>query len=301
MADMEQPVAVQESAPDANQESPEKSIGLFDETPGSDDSGESTGGLLGEKTTDTDPPPTDEELEEIEYEGKKARVPKEMRDAFLRQRDYTQKTQEVAEARRMAEYERAQVQQYSQAAQANIRELAQLHNIEEQLTQFQNLNWAALNAQDPVKTQELHIRFTQLQTQRGQLQGALSQRQQAMAFQQQQQAAQRLEQGQRELERDIKGWSPELQGKLMQTAKAFGFRDDELAQVSDPRTVKLLHEAYLYRQSVAKSATKPAAAPLPKPVTKVGGGGATNAKPLSEMSPEEWAKRRFERNHKPRR
>lgn len=42
-----------------------------------------------------------EDAEDIEYEGQTFRVPKVLKDAFLRNADYTQKTQEVA-ARRLS-------------------------------------------------------------------------------------------------------------------------------------------------------------------------------------------------------
>jgi hypothetical protein len=44
---------------------------------------------------------------EVEYEGKTYCLPPELRDALLRQADYTRKTQEVAQARKALEAEKA--------------------------------------------------------------------------------------------------------------------------------------------------------------------------------------------------
>ena len=52
----------------------------------------------GEGNPDEESEPEDD-TEEVDYEGKKYRVPKDIKDALLRQSDYTRKTQELAEHR----------------------------------------------------------------------------------------------------------------------------------------------------------------------------------------------------------
>ena len=90
--------------------------------------------------------------------------------------------------------------------------------------------------------------------------------------------------------RDIKGWSPELDRALKKTAMDLGFSEEE-ARVTDPRTIKLVHKAYLYDQLMAQR--KPAApATPPAPVARVSGGGATVQRKLSQMSDAEYAKAR---------
>lgn len=258
-------------------------------------------GLADEIDANTDAGLTAEELEEIEYEGKKARVPKEFKDAFFRQQDYTRKTQEHADEKRAWEQSRHGHHQMLQLREQTIAEHAEVLALDKQLRQFEHLNWDQIIANDQSQAQKLHMAMMALKDQRAQIALGVSQKQQALTFHQQQETAKQAEEGRRVLERDIKGWSPELAGKLLQTAKNFGFRDEELAQVSDPRTVKLLHEAHLYRQLMSKQAAKPAAQPLPKPVTKLGGAAASNTKALSELSPEEWASRRNEQRYAKRR
>ena len=53
-----------------------------------------------------EPIEVEEEAEEVDFEGKKYLVAKELKDALLRQSDYTRKTQEVAETRKQIEAER---------------------------------------------------------------------------------------------------------------------------------------------------------------------------------------------------
>lgn len=45
----------------------------------------------GDESTDAEQP--DSDVEDVDYEGKKYAVPKEIKDALLRQADYTRKTQ----------------------------------------------------------------------------------------------------------------------------------------------------------------------------------------------------------------
>lgn len=245
--------------------------------------------------------PADDDTEEIDYEGKKFRVPKEARDAFMRQQDYTRKTQEVAEHRRALEQQAAAVQRQHAFHQSNIAEVAKLVSLDNQLQQYAQLDWNKLIAEEPQRAMALDRQMRDLQGQKAQIAQGLTQKQQQQALYEQQEIAKRTQDGQRELERDIKGWSPELAGKLLAYGASQGFKPEVLSNVREPAFVKLLHKAHQYDQLLAQRTAKPAAAPLPKPVTKVGGGGATNTKQLSDLSPEEWATKRAERRNQPRR
>lgn len=50
-----------------------------------------------------EPESTSSDYEEVEYEGSKYQVPKELAKAIMQERDYTQKTQQIAEQRRAVE------------------------------------------------------------------------------------------------------------------------------------------------------------------------------------------------------
>jgi hypothetical protein len=60
----------------------------------------------------------DDDGEEVEWEGNQYRLPKGIKDALLRQADYTRKTQEVAETRREAEAAKVAVYQQAQLFQS---------------------------------------------------------------------------------------------------------------------------------------------------------------------------------------
>ena len=278
--DVEQPSATTDSAP-----SDEPKEGTLEQFAGSD--GDADGeGLIAQ--------PDPEDIEE-DYEGLKLRGKKDLIDEFkngrLRQADYTRKTQEVAEQRRAFESERAQFQQQARDHQQNMREYAALVNVEDRLGQFQTLNWQQVNAEDPQRAQALLIEFNQLQSLKGQLSNSLTQRQQQAQMAAQRETARRIQEGQAVLARDIKGWSPELAGKLAEFGASLGIPREALSNVTDPLFVKVLHKAYIGEQLEKKAAAKPAAE-LPKPATRVGGSSANTTRPLSEITdPREYIDR----------
>src|SRR6478735_5451895 len=81
-----------------------------------------------------------DEDEEVELDDLKLKVPKDqaqkVREAMLRQADYTRKTQEVAEERKALQAER---QSMHQIGQAEFQAAAQLQNLDGQLAQYQRI------------------------------------------------------------------------------------------------------------------------------------------------------------------
>jgi hypothetical protein len=190
--------------------------------------------------------------------------------------DYTQKTQKVAEERRELEnyaqtikVQEQQLQESVQVQQALIQDIAQLTAIDNQLSQYQQVNWDQLNESDPVEAQRLFFKYSQLQTQRGQMANVLTQKQQQIAQQQAQRTQQLLHEGQEVLKRDIPGWSQEKAREIFTEAKHYGFVDDELSRVTDPRVVKALHDALQWRKLQANPTAKQKVAQA-KPIVKPG-------------------------------
>lgn len=239
----------------------------------------------------------DDQQEDVEYEGKQYRLPKELKDAILRQSDYTRKTQEVAEQRRAHEeqtarfhQEQQQFAQRVQMQQANIQAYANVAALDQQLQQYQQVNWQQLNAENPVEAQRLFIQQQQLKDQRGQLANQISQYERHTALQQQQEIAQRLEQGKQAIAREIKDWTPETQKALVDFGKKAGYSDAELSNIQDHRAVLVLHKAMRYDQMMQKASQKPPVASAPAaPVRTVGSGGSGSAKSPDQMNMNEWA------------
>jgi hypothetical protein len=250
---------------------------------------------------------TEPEDAELEYEGKKFKVPKdlepELKNALMRHGDYTRKTQEVAEQRKAIQEARTQFEQTAQLHQALISDIGRVQSIDERLQQFQQLNWQQLNAQDPQRAQALLIEFNQLQATRGQMVGSLTQKQQQMQSLRQQEIAKRTDEARAFLMREFKDWSPEKDRALEAYAQREGLDTQALSQflIANPQIARVLDKAAKWDNSLKqRAAAKRNQEPPPKPVTRVTGAAASNTKLPSEMTPEEYAAARLERKQKRR-
>lgn len=236
----------------------------------------------------TDQAESDEE--EIDYDGEKFKVPKKLQEAFLRQQDYTQKTQAVAEQRKALEAQAEQIKQQEQAQRQNIAEYAEAYALDAQLKQYAALDWQQLIDSDPQQAMKLDRQMRELQQRRDAVVASVTQKQQQQALLAQQETAKRLQEGRAVLEREIKGWSPEVAKELKAFGKEVGFKDEELDGISDPRAVKLLYQAYQFNQLMKKQATpKEKPKPQEKPVTRITATKGTATKDPSQMTDAEFA------------
>lgn len=246
------------------------------------------------------------EDEEIELDDLKLKVPKAaaeklkaLKEGNLRQEDYTRKTQALAEDRKAVQAERDAV---AQASQAEIGALAQVGAIDQQLANFQKVDWDAWENEDPFEAQKGWRQFQTLQQNRQQAVQQYTGLRQKREFDAQQATAKRLEAGRVALARDIKGWGPELGEALLSTGvKEYGFERSEIEDsFDDPRLIKVLHDAHLYRQSLTKTqkAQTRQAEQTAKPAAKVGGGSAPPAGLDDRISTAEWMKRRNAQDRK---
>jgi hypothetical protein len=177
--------------------------------------------------------------------------------------DYTKKTQEVAEQRKAledyAQAVKAQEQAFQQQVQLNqalMGDVAQLTAVDQQLAAYNDVNWQQLSDTDFVEAQKLFFTFNQLQTTRANLAQQFEAKQQQFLQAQQQSLAQRIEQGKAVLAKEIPNWSRETSQEIITTGKDYGFTDDELSAIVDPRHVKVLHDAMQWRKLQSNKAVK---------------------------------------------
>lgn len=204
------------------------------------------------ETTDTATPPEapaeTPSIVEIEFRGGKYQLPpelKELHDGYLRQEDYTRKTQEAAEMRKTAELtlQQAQSQQaLHQAVQPYVEHLIGINN---QLRSYQSVDWNQLSEQDPQAANKHWIAYQSLKDRKQQIEGQMhSAAQQHVA--KLNEATQRLRaENSKILESKVKGWNKERDQKVREFAsKSYGFSDDELKQVFDARVLRMMNDAY---------------------------------------------------------
>lgn len=249
-----------------------------------------------------DSQPEEDPEEELEFEGKKAKLPKSLKIALeqgiLRQADYTRKTQEAAEIKRAGEALQQQARQQAESHAAFLDDVASIKSLERQLAPYhaegQPIDWQALRAFDAANG-TTHVQDAQaLQQQVQQAHGTLGQKMQQRKQDQERETANLIQQRDAELQRDIPGWSPELRGKLEERAVKAGFSKAEFDN-SDGRAVRILHRLSVleaFHAKHTKAAQVAAVAEIVPAATVRGASPAPKIGLSDELPGDEWLKRR---------
>jgi len=173
--------------------------------------------------------------------------------------DYTQKTQKLADERKQVEAQaqalKAQetnLQQQAQMQQAYIKDIGKVEALNEQIAQYDALDWQALSDTDPVQVQKLWIQKQQLEAKRTQAVNEIQQKHQQLQQQRKLQEDSRLAEAQVELLKAFPNWNADMAKELHAAGKNYGFSEQELSNVTDPRTVRLLADAAAYRKLQAQ-------------------------------------------------
>ncbi|WP_395671647.1 hypothetical protein [Phenylobacterium sp.] len=232
---------------------------------------------------------------QIELDGEVYEIPAALKGAFLRQADYTRKTQDLAEQRRALEAERAALAEQGRAQSQRIgagegRERMQLAVLDEHLQELSQVDWEAFAAEDPQEARRMFGRYQELNAGRRNLAQALAQADELHELRAARAAAGRMAETGRKLAEEIEGWSPETAAKLVDYAQAFGVTLDELAQAADPRLWKLLHKAW--RADEAGRQEGVARARELRPALTVSGSAPGGGGVRDELAVKDWMARR---------
>lgn len=228
-----------------------------------------------------------EDLFELELDGQVHVLPAALKGAFLRQADYTRKTQELAEQRRALEAERQGLAQRAGADASEDR--TQLAVLDHYLTEFEQVDWQAFEATNPQAARQMWAKFEDLAQTRERLAEAVTHGESRAELQRAREAAERMAETGRTLAQEIEGWSPDTAAKLVEYAQAFGVTMEELAEAADPRLWKLLHKAWRADQASQQDAASRAQAI--RPAVQVAGAAAGGGV-RDELATKEWMARR---------
>lgn len=241
-----------------------------------------------ESDTDEQPdePDSADDFEEWEQDGEKIRVTKdELKKGYLRQKDYTQKTQQFANERQAIQQ---RIQAEFTAVQSLAGEYGQLANIDNQIQQYQSLNWQQLRDADPITYSTALAEYNNLRSVRDDAARAISSKQQYMQQQSAQQFAEQTKEAAEHLKKVIPNFSKQHVDAMKSYGAAKGFSAEELAQVSDKRMLEVLYEAAQWRALKAK---KPAidnkVKAVPTKATKQG----TQSAPTTQLNIQKNLKR----------
>jgi len=250
--------------------------------------------LAGEDAGEPEDQDAADDAFEVELDGQVHTLPAALKGAFLRQADYTRKTQELAAHRRAAEAERRALAEQAQAIGRVSQDRVTLAALDHQIDGFRDVDWQAYAAQDPHAAQALWGRFQHLSQARERLAYAVSHHESRRDLQAAREAAEQMAETGRTLQREIEGWSPEVANKLVEYAQAFGVTLEELSQMADPRLWKLLHKGYQADQANRQDgqARSLAQAQSVRPAVQVGAAGAGGGGVRDELATKDWMARR---------
>ena len=216
---------------------------------------------------------------EIEYEGEKFKIPRQLEKAILQERDYTRKTQELAEQRRQVEHERKVANAVKMDRDFNesiATEVDQLRAIDGYMRHLEGIDVRTL----PLDDQIAHLaEIARVPRQREAIQRSIEGKR-AKFDQTMQEHLTTIRQSAKEaLSKSIPGFSDEVLGTITSYSKTLGFSEQDIdAITTDPRSSSVLYKAMQYDklQSNKAEAVKKAtsAGPAIKP-------GASNPMPQS--------------------
>jgi hypothetical protein len=215
-------------------------------------------------------------LEEVEFEGARYQLPAAIKSALMRQADYTQKTQQVAERERLValQVQRQQIEgQFQQSVSPEVQTLAEL---DAAIRQYNQVDWQRLDTESLVKTRHA---LDMLKEQRGEVEKKINGKR--GEFEQQMQNVQRetLQKANEFLTRSIPKWGPEVQKDLMSYGQTEGYSDVELGAIRDPRLIRTLYKANQWdKLQAGKTVAAKRATGVP-PVVKP---GATKSVPSAQ-------------------
>lgn len=227
------------------------------------------------EATSEAPAETAPDFEEVEYEGEKYQVPPKLKEAIIRQSDYTKKTQEVAEQRKLIEHKEEQLKiaamqrDFEQYVQNEVSELRELDS---QLKMYDNINWREVSADD----RSLYmLEMNRLEKLRNAKVAEIEGKNKEFTAKVQEQVQGLKNQAQKLLKERIPQWNEATAKETRDWALSNGFTESEINSISDPRHAELLWKAYQYDKArtsaqpavaQAKSAKVSASNPMPQDV-----------------------------------
>lgn len=222
-----------------------------------------------------DPPEEDgdeDATEAVEYEGQLYEVPRPLKDALLRQADYTRKTMELADQRRALAADRAGLEQVQAMTVEEIGAIGRLQDIEQELAEFARYDWSGIDPHHPEMAQ-LRETIGQLAQEQQALHGRLNEYHYHKSAREQQDVARARAETDHAMAREIQDWSPERRHALESFAVALGIPDEQLGHASAAE-MRILNLAFLGAQQLERqrAANRGAIRPAAEIGTSAGAG-----------------------------
>lgn len=194
---------------------------------------------------ETDPAPVvDDAFADLEWEGQTLKVPKGLKEAVMRNEDYTRKTQELAEHRRSLDQMRelAQTKQLETTFHESIAaEQQEISVIDAYLKQVGSLDWSSMTAEQMMRQK---IEIDGIKERRTALAEAINGKRSKFTADIQAKLTELRGKSRELASKSIQGFSEETEKAMRDYAKTEGLTEAELDNVLlDPRSYKIVYKA----------------------------------------------------------
>ncbi len=241
-----------------------------------------------------DRPEPEDDLEEFDWNGKKVKGPKGLKDGLMMQADYTRKTQEISNTRKELEERAARLDQQFSASEEYLDARADLRTVAKELERFEAFDWSAYQQArltDPLQADEAWNYAQHLRAQKAQLEGVVQQHESSRTASVQQEIAKRMQETHEHVKANLKGWTPDTDKQVIDFALSKGVTREQMQNLMNPLVYEMLYLARIGHEALAKPAPTAKKQAAPTQPSKAVGGRSTPAarKSFSEMDMEEYA------------
>ena len=204
-----------------------------------------------------------EETFEVEVDGAKYALPKALEKAFMQERDYTQKSQSLADLRRTLEFDQ-QTQRVASLEGSFVKEIApqrqEISMLDQVIKQAQSQDWSQMPTDELIRKRlELDSLKDRKNSLEQEVQGKHAQWQQATA-----QELQKLKDSALDvIKKRIPGYDDKTQAEIRKYAMEDGYTDAELSAIFSPKHAVTLWKAAQYDKLKAQAKPTP---PQGKPI-----------------------------------
>ena len=184
------------------------------------------------------------DLAELDWDGETYQVPVKLKDAFMRNEDYTRKTQELAEQRRANEHVRELAQQANlsqQFSESIASEQQQLSVIDAYLQQAGKVDWTQMTTDQMLRHK---VEIDNIKEQRGLLKQAIDDKRAKFQDEFKARIADLRGKSRELASKSITGFNEQIETEMRKFASSEGLSDSEIDNVFlDPRSYKVVYKA----------------------------------------------------------
>lgn len=189
-------------------------------------------------------------------DGNEWEIPAAISPALMKNKDYTTKTQEVAEAKKALAAEREAWKLQQQRDDEDTKLDSELFSVERDLARYKDVDWHSLRQNDPDAASGHFQDMTLLRQRRDELAQQKQGRVQEKSQNAQQEVAKRFEEAKDWAVKNIPNYGPELLAKLDAYTESVGIGMDDLRANMSPKFMRMIYDGFVGHEVRSKAATK---------------------------------------------